>query len=568
MLRSIAASTGPDCGDSGELARIETAQARLISHARLGLSFVALSIVLLQPSRPELIIALAVLLLYGASNLFRWCRFKANGLRPKVQSLPWMDFLSYAIAIEASGGPASPLLTFILFPVAVVAFERGPTMGVRAAVTCAALFAGMSVFLESVAPDEVDVPVPAIVTSFLFLVGALLLALWGRAEVGLMRRLALLSDVTRLFGPCTSLGHTVSRLSHLLRSAFGAEQSLIVIACRDAGEWRLCRSFEEGATPAGGGNATLNLRDLFRAQREGEPVASAEYGPGLPDAAMAAEKLLSMGARDADRLVLAEIARLLEGKSYVSLPLKAQNRHVGRLVLVSRGRGFSRAEILCLVQTASHAALLIDNVRLVDELTSTVASDERKRISRDLHDGAIQPYIGLKLGLEALRRVAGEGRFTRQLDELITMAGDGVEELRRYVRGLKGNAHVGEARSVLPAIRQQAEKFSKFYGIEAEVVADADIEMTDAMCGEIVNIVREGLANIRRHTSAEKATISLHAECGMLLLEFINDESTGRITPEDFLPRSIAERARELGGSVNVYCREGGLTAVAVEIPF
>ena len=548
MLRSIAASTGPDCGDSGELARIETAQARLISHARLGLSFVALSIVLLQPSRPELIIALAVLLLYGASNLFRWCRFKANGLRPKVQSLPWMDFLSYAIAIEASGGPASPLLTFILFPVAVVAFERGPTMGVRAAVTCAALFAGMSVFLESVAPDEVDVPVPAIVTSFLFLVGALLLALWGRAEVGLMRRLALLSDVTRLFGPCTSLGHTVSRLSQMLRSAFGAEQCLIV-------------------TP-GGGNATLNLRDLFRAQREGEPVASAEYGPGLPDAAMAAEKLLSMGARDADRLVLAEIARLLEGKSYVSLPLKAQNRHVGRLVLVSRGRGFSRAEILCLVQTASHAALLIDNVRLVDELTSTVASDERKRISRDLHDGAIQPYIGLKLGLEALRRVAGEGRFTRQLDELITMAGDGVEELRRYVRGLKGNAHVGEARSVLPAIRQQAEKFSKFYGIEAEVVADADIEMTDAMCGEIVNIVREGLANIRRHTSAEKATISLHAECGMLLLEFINDESTGRITPEDFLPRSIAERARELGGSVNVYCREGGLTAVAVEIPF
>jgi signal transduction histidine kinase len=265
-------------------------------------------------------------------------------------------------------------------------------------------------------------------------------------------------------------------------------------------------------------------------------------------------------------VVLSEITGLLEGNSYVSVPLRAQNRHVGRLFLV-RAQQFSHSELLCLVQAASHAALLLDNVRLVDELTSTVASEERRRISRDLHDGAIQPYLGLKLGLEALRRVAGEGRLAQQLDELVAMAGDGIEELRRYVGALKVEPAAGEARSVLPAIRQQAEKFSRFYGIEAEVVADGDIEVTEAMCGEIVNIVREGLANIRRHTSAERATISLHAECGRLLLQFINDERTGRMNAEDFLPKSIAERARELGGRVNVYRLDGGLTAVAVEIP-
>jgi signal transduction histidine kinase len=196
-----------------------------------------------------------------------------------------------------------------------------------------------------------------------------------------------------------------------------------------------------------------------------------------------------------------------------------------------------------------------------------VAHDELRRISRDLHDGAIQPYIGLKLGLEALRRSAPEGRFAQQLDELIKMATDSVQELRGYVGALKGEAALAQDQSLLPALRQQAQKFTRFYGIEAEVLADADITVNAPMQEEILNIVREGLANIRRHTSADKATVSLHAESGRLLLEFINDERTCRIEPELFFPKSIGERASELGGRVNVYRRDGGLTAVAVEIP-
>jgi signal transduction histidine kinase len=61
-----------------------------------------------------------------------------------------------------------------------------------------------------------------------------------------------------------------------------------------------------------------------------------------------------------------------------------------------------------------------------------VAFQERRRISRDLHDSAVQPYIGLKLGLEAMRCRFRRTELARDLDELIKIASDGIGELRQY----------------------------------------------------------------------------------------------------------------------------------------
>jgi signal transduction histidine kinase len=83
---------------------------------------------------------------------------------------------------------------------------------------------------------------------------------------------------------------------------------------------------------------------------------------------------------------------------------------------------------------------------------------------------------------------------------------------------------------------------------------------------EVIQIVREGLSNIRRHTCAERATINLREAQGRLFVELINDRAR-EAARRKFYPRSIGERATELGGRVNVRHGAGNRTVVAVELP-
>jgi signal transduction histidine kinase len=201
-----------------------------------------------------------------------------------------------------------------------------------------------------------------------------------------------------------------------------------------------------------------------------------------------------------------------------------------------------------------------------------VAKQERQRISRDLHDSTVQPYIGLKLGLEALRRrVSADSPEAAEIDELSEMAKNGIAELRRYVADLRSSPEsaLGEEseESLAFEIRRQAEKLREFCGVDINVTAEDDMPVKRHVFNEVMHIVRESLSNIRRHTPARQATIALHNLESCLIVEFLNDGATSGQGAAGFFPRSIAERARDLGGRVNVEQSKTGHTTVAVEIP-
>jgi signal transduction histidine kinase len=190
---------------------------------------------------------------------------------------------------------------------------------------------------------------------------------------------------------------------------------------------------------------------------------------------------------------------------------------------------------------------------------------ERRKISLDLHDGAIQPYLGLKLGLEALRRKAlPDNPLAGDVDELYRMTQDSIAELRGYVRVLRGST--APAGTLLDELRRQAERFQRFYGFKVEISIEPDLIVADALAAEVVQMVGEGLSNVGRHTTSRQVTVVLSAAQRRLVVEIV-DHRGDRKAWRRFTPVSLTLRARRLGGMVEVAPRESGGTVVRVVIP-
>lgn len=358
---------------------------------------------------------------------------------------------------------------------------------------------------------------------------SLVLAVWGRWSALALHRLAIAARLRASFRASAHAGAGLRECAALLRQVSGADVVLIV----RGSDPRACRVHADG---------DLSRRD-WHGQRMEPRLAGLLIGTGSE----------------------AALAGLLEAREVASLALATHGRAFGCVHLVWRGRHASAAARRRAAALVAEATPLIENIDLRERLRRTDAGAERRRIARDLHDGTVQPYIGLKLGLEALRRRVPRGEpFAAELDEMIRIAGEGIGQLRRYMGRLNIEAPAAGPQSLLRRLRRQVSRCSALYGIEASVIAERDFALAGPLCEEVMNIVGEGLANVRRHTSARKASVALRAVDGKLLLELAN--VAGPAAGALFRPRSISERARELGGSVSV-ARRASQTVVAVEVP-
>ena len=265
---------------------------------------------------------------------------------------------------------------------------------------------------------------------------------------------------------------------------------------------------------------------------------------------------------------LRDIAERLCVDSFVSVPLSVPEKHIGRLYVGWSLGSKDDHKISELARMATHASEMIESLQGIDGLLDEVAVSERRRVSRDLHDSTIQPYIGLKLGLEALRRkLPGLDGIRREVDELIRMAETSIADLRSYA-GRRGEVGKRRPRTqvLLPALQQLAKRFSELHGIETHVIARGEIRVSAQIFDQAMHIAREALSNIRRHTVARQAAIRVACRSDQLILEFVNHNADHRLSRATFYPRSIGERATELGGQLHVQQIQS-YTTVVVEIP-
>ena len=229
-----------------------------------------------------------------------------------------------------------------------------------------------------------------------------------------------------------------------------------------------------------------------------------------------------------------------------------------------------------LVESAAAASrLALENERLAAELRAQLeevrasrtriveaTDEERRRIERDLHDGAQQRLVALGFTLRrANRRADADPELVQLLDDANRELEDGLRELRALARGIHPTALTDGG--LAPAVRELADRFPIPVEVDVEDRRFATPIETTAYF-----IVAEALTNVLRHAEATSASVRGRFVGGTLDLEIADD---GRGGADDGAGgtgvRGLADRAQAVGGTLSIESPPGGGTTVRARLP-
>lgn len=205
------------------------------------------------------------------------------------------------------------------------------------------------------------------------------------------------------------------------------------------------------------------------------------------------------------------------------------------------------------------------------------ADQERARLGRELHDGAVQGLLSIDLELELLRR-----RSRHDSAEVAESIGRVQERLHREIASLRqllerARSHDVDSCRLPDAIGDIVERFSRETGVAAEHLSTiGTVCLPTRVCGEIVRIVQEALVNVRRHSGARRVRVELAATADALTLTIEDDgrgfrmlsasQSLSNIRPVR-PPAVINERVHSIGGRVRVEAPAAGGARLEITLP-
>ncbi len=200
----------------------------------------------------------------------------------------------------------------------------------------------------------------------------------------------------------------------------------------------------------------------------------------------------------------------------------------------------------------------------------SVREEERKRISRELHDDLGQQLTGLKLSLSWLGSRLKEGRATAvdDVNQMRQQLDSAIASVRRIAAELR--PRVLDDLDFRAALSWQMQEFFQHSGIQIELdLQDADLVTDDTLATALFRIVQEALTNVVRHAHASKVLVGLHRAGGQLLLR-ISDNGSGydsTVLARGIGLVSMREHCSAVGASFVVNSSPGAGTRIEVAIP-
>ena len=195
----------------------------------------------------------------------------------------------------------------------------------------------------------------------------------------------------------------------------------------------------------------------------------------------------------------------------------------------------------------------------------TAAEDERRRLERDLHDGAQQRLIGVMLALQQARASADADAvpeaLREQLDNAASETTEAINELRELARGI--HPAILEDEGLGAAVTALARRA----GIPVDVRLDLDGRLPRLVESTAYFTIAEALTNTQRHARASHATVRVAHAGDALELEVSDDGQGGADAARGSGLSGLADRVMAVGGRLEVDSEAGGGTRIRATIP-
>jgi len=263
-------------------------------------------------------------------------------------------------------------------------------------------------------------------------------------------------------------------------------------------------------------------------------------------------------------------------RSLLAVPVVCRKSPLrGNLYVASDDTGdeFDEEDEATLERFATQAAAAVDTAHLHEQLRSLAVAEERARLAREMHDGMAQVLAYVNTKAQAVQEYLRRGRndeAATQLEQLAAAAREVYTDVREGISALR--TPVGTADYDL-ALREFIERWEVQSGIHAELTIDTGVEFGPTEELQMLRIIQESLANVRKHSGAQTAKVACRLVDGRIIVT-IEDDGDGFDSEEkrrSGFPRFglaiMRERAESIGSVLTVDSSPEKGTRVRIELP-
>jgi signal transduction histidine kinase len=210
-----------------------------------------------------------------------------------------------------------------------------------------------------------------------------------------------------------------------------------------------------------------------------------------------------------------------------------------------------------------------------DILTMNAVMQERERLSRELHDGVAQLVADLLLRLDTIKELVQANRQPEaeaELERLHGVADEIYEDIGESITGLRSNV---SERGLIRALQDYVDQFEERHQIPVSLRTDNAADQLSPLAAlQLFRLIQEALTNVRKHSRAGEATVTLTSDGEDRFKVVIADDGqgftpgsqgNGRARPLGLT--SMRERVESLGGTLEVSSQLGSGTQVTATIP-
>ena len=261
-------------------------------------------------------------------------------------------------------------------------------------------------------------------------------------------------------------------------------------------------------------------------------------------------------------------------RSFLGVPIVARGSVIAAFYVTDKEGAdeFSPDDQRLIEMLAAHAAVAIENARLLERSRELSIVEERNRLARELHDSVSQKLFGLVLGAESAGTLLD--RDPEAAAEQVARIGELAQEALGELRGLIFELRPAslEDEGLAATLRKQVDMLERVHGRPIEVRIAGAAHCAPEAEGEVLRVAQEALNNALRHAEAERIELRMEARDGRLIV-IVADDGIG-FDPGDRGLRarrlgltSMEERARALGGNLAVVSAPGEGTTITLEVP-